>query len=466
MRTVSGFGFQAAFGIALILFIGLEWYGQHLIDHSHKTLLWVAHTQQVRSELNRYLSVIKDVESGTRGDLLGGEGFLPPYVKGINTERAVRGSLRTLTADNPEQQLNLDDLEARAAVKLKLCAKLVESRPHTGIIGPKTTALLLQSKSAMEAVSETITKMQEVEVRLLAKRTEESLRLRSNIRRLALPATMLDCVILITGFILMTREIALRGRHARSLLAANKQLDQQVNERTAKLQDKCAEMERFTNAVSHDLKSPLVTIKTFLTYLEKDMKANKSESITKDLGFIHSAADKMTCLLEELLKLARVGYTPNAHEDVFLQDVVREALALVAGQIAERGVHVEVSQEAVMLYGDRARLVEAFQNLIDNSIKFLGEQAAPQIIVGAELEGGEVVLFVRDNGKGIDLRHQVKVFDLFEKLDAHAHGSGMGLALVRRIVEMHGGKIWVVSEGLGCGATFRFTLSRTRLGMQ
>ena len=224
---------------------------------------------------------------------------------------------------------------------------------------------------------------------------------------------------------------------------------------------KNAELESFTYTVSHDLKSPLVTIKTFLGYLEEDLKTNKAETVAKDLGYLHRAADKMELLLNELLKLARIGHTRNAPELMPLQEIVGEALELVAGQIAERGVQVEVTKEPVWLHGDRQRLVQLFQNLVDNAVKFLGDQPAPRIDIGVEQEGGKVVLFVRDNGKGIDQRHWSKLFGLFEKLDPHTPGTGMGLATARRIVEMHGGTIQAQSDGPGKGSTFRFTLAKT-----
>jgi signal transduction histidine kinase len=149
--------------------------------------------------------------------------------------------------------------------------------------------------------------------------------------------------------------------------------------------------------------------------------------------------------------------------DVPLQEIVREARRLVAGQIAERGVRVEVTSEPIVLHGDRPRLVEVFQNLLDNAVKFLGDQPEPRIEIGAVQEGGEVVLFVRDNGKGIDPRHRSKLFGLFEKLDPRTPGSGIGLAMVRRIVEAHGGTIQAQSDGPGKGSTFRFTLAKTFL---
>ena len=229
------------------------------------------------------------------------------------------------------------------------------------------------------------------------------------------------------------------------------------------LREKNAELERFTATVSHDLRSPLVTIKTFLGYLEEDIRTKNAESTEKDLAYIHGAAEKMGHLLDEVLELARIGHQKNRSVTVPLQMLVQEALALVAGQIAEREVQVEITQEPVWLTGDRPRLVAIFENLLDNAVKFLGDQPNPRIEIGIETAAEGIVLFVRDNGKGIDPRHRAKLFGLFEKLDPHTPGSGMGLAMVRRIVEMHGGKIWAQSDGLGCGSTFRFTLPKTQL---
>jgi signal transduction histidine kinase len=222
------------------------------------------------------------------------------------------------------------------------------------------------------------------------------------------------------------------------------------------------ELTRFSYLVSHDLRSPVVTIKAFLAYLEEDVATQDAERMGKDLGYIRTAADKMSQLLDELLNLSRVGRKVNPPEEVPLQVVVKEAMDMVAGQIAERGVQVQVTEEPILLYGDRPRLVEIFQNLLDNACKFMGDQTAPRVEIGAELAGDEPLLFVRDNGIGIDPRHHPKIFGLFEKLDPRAEGTGLGLALVRRMVEVHGGKIWVESAGPGMGTTFRFTLDGTK----
>jgi len=242
-------------------------------------------------------------------------------------------------------------------------------------------------------------------------------------------------------------------------ITERKRAEEALQQRDEVLQAHNDELVRFSYAVSHDLKSPMVTIKTFLGYLEQDLAAADPARIDKDLHYLHAATAKMSRLLDELLELSRVGRVSNPSVEVTLQEVVGEALDLVAGRIAEAGVEVRVTEEPIVLVGDRPRLVEVFQNLLDNAAKFMGDQPAPRVEIGCEESGGETVLFVRDNGKGIDPRHSGKLFGLFEKLDPGSEGTGIGLALVKRIVEVHGGRIWVASEGLGHGSTFRFTLA-------
>ncbi|MFH0880215.1 MAG: PAS domain S-box protein [Lentisphaerota bacterium] len=223
------------------------------------------------------------------------------------------------------------------------------------------------------------------------------------------------------------------------------------------------EMVRFTYTVSHDLKSPLVTIKTFMGYLEKDLQARDVKAQAEDIGYIKNAADKMGNLLTELLELSRIGRKTNPLMEVPLQSVIQAGLNLVAGRISTTGVKVVVTELPVMLYGDVPRLEELYQNLIDNSVKFMGDQPDPRIELGAQQEGAKIILFVRDNGGGIDPRCQKRLFGLFEKLDKNTEGIGMGLAIVKRIIEVHGGEIRVESEGLGKGTTFWFTLGGIRL---
>lgn len=229
-------------------------------------------------------------------------------------------------------------------------------------------------------------------------------------------------------------------------------------QREREIEKKNSELERFTYTVSHDLKSPLVTIKTFMGYLEEDIRLRDEGRIQQDLGFMHNAADKMSQLLDELLELSRVGRLGNLPEEVAFRDLAREAVSLDAGRISERGVAVEIGDTPLVLVGDRSRLVEIWQNLVENACKFMGDQETPRIEIGVEGSGPETLFFVRDNGIGIDPRFHSKVFGLFEKLEAGGDGTGLGLALVKRIVELYDGTIRVESAGTGKGTTIFFTL--------
>ena len=224
------------------------------------------------------------------------------------------------------------------------------------------------------------------------------------------------------------------------------------------VQAKNAELERFTSSVSHDLKSPLVTIRTFMGHLVEDLAGGSTDHVAQDLAFISSAAEKMNMQLDELLNFSKVGRGVNPSIEATLQEMAQEAIGLVAGRIDKRGVRVQVMQKPAVLYGDRVRLVEVFQNLIDNAVKFMGEQSDPLIEIGAETNDGKTVCFVRDNGMGIDMQHKDMLFGMFAKLNPEIEGTGMGLALVKRIVELHGGRIWVESEGIGKGVCFWFSL--------
>lgn len=229
------------------------------------------------------------------------------------------------------------------------------------------------------------------------------------------------------------------------------------------LETKNAELERFTYTVSHDLKSPLITINGFLGHLQDDIASGNTNRAKRDSQRIHEAVEKMHQLLKELLELSRIGRLMNPPEPVPFESLAREALVLVHGQLELRGVTFTLGADLPIVHGDRQRLIEVLQNLIDNAVKFMGDQPNPRIEIGQHgEEDGKPVLYVKDNGIGISPEYHERVFGLFDKLDAKSDGTGIGLALVKRIVEYHGGRIWVKSEAeAGKGSTFFFTLSRS-----
>lgn len=224
------------------------------------------------------------------------------------------------------------------------------------------------------------------------------------------------------------------------------------------LEAKNAELERFVYTVSHDLKSPLVTIVGFLGYLEEDLKRGDMDVLRKDIQRIYLAAYKMQDLLKDLLELSRIGRAMNPPQRISFAELAEEALDLTEGRLQERGARTVIQPDLPVVHGDRQRLLELLQNLVDNAAKYMGDQTNPTIEIGQlGREGNKSTLFVRDNGMGIAPEYHERIFGLFNKLDPSVDGTGVGLAIAKRIVEFHGGRLWVESEP-GKGATFYFTL--------
>ncbi len=246
----------------------------------------------------------------------------------------------------------------------------------------------------------------------------------------------------------------------KDLLLADRAAELEEREQLiAELEARNEELARFNYTVSHDLKNPLTTIKAYVGLVRQEAAAGGAEHLLRDLDRVGAAADRMHRLLEELLQLSRSGRAVDTSEAISLGRLAREAVAL-AEPIAERRVEVEIAPDLPVVHGDRDRLLEVFRNLLDNAVRYLGEQPAPRIEIGTrrQADGETPAIYIRDNGIGIDPRYHRTVFRLFDRLDPDGEGTGVGLALVKRIVEVHGGRVWVESEGEGRGSTFCFTL--------
>lgn len=235
----------------------------------------------------------------------------------------------------------------------------------------------------------------------------------------------------------------------------------EVDERKAReteLEGKNAELERFTYTVSHDLKSPLITIKGFAGSLQKDISNGRFDRIERDLQRITDAADKMGALLNDLLELSRVGRMINPPAVCSMQEIIQEAMRALEESISAHNVTIAVQANLPQVTVDRTRMVEVLQNLLENAIKYRNKEIPLKIEIGVRDTAPDTVFFVKDNGIGIEPNYLDTVFGLFNKLDSHSEGTGIGLALVRRIIEFHGGTIWAESTGTGQGSTFCFTL--------
>jgi len=233
------------------------------------------------------------------------------------------------------------------------------------------------------------------------------------------------------------------------------------------LKAKNAELEQFAYTISHDLKAPIITIRGFLGFLKADALAGNTLRLQKDIQRISEAADKMHKLLNDLLDLSRIGRVVNKIGMISFCGLVEKAREILQGRLYENNVEIIIDNALPMVCGDDQRLLEVVQNLIDNAAKFMGDQPNPRVEIGqCEMsENGFATLYVRDNGIGIEPPFHERIFGLFNRLNPDIEGTGIGLSLVKRIIEFHGGRIWVQSEA-GKGATFYFTLptSKPNLG--
>jgi len=241
-------------------------------------------------------------------------------------------------------------------------------------------------------------------------------------------------------------------------ISERKHAEQQREALIRDLEQKNSELERFSYTVSHDLKSPLITILGFAGLIENDVLNGNQELLKRDISRITEAAAHMQQLLNDVLELSRIGRIVSPPEVTPFRLIVTEALELLAGPLAERKVRVNVSPDLPDVNVDAIRIREVMTNLIENAIKYMGNQPAPLISIGVTRQNGAPIFFVRDNGIGINPRYLQRIFNLFEKLDPSAPGTGVGLTIVKRIIEVHGGTIWAESEGEGKGTTFFFTL--------
>ena len=218
-----------------------------------------------------------------------------------------------------------------------------------------------------------------------------------------------------------------------------------------------AALEQLNYTISHDLRTPLVTIETFLGFLEQDIIAGDQHLVANDMEHVRTAARCMNSLLNDLGRLLQTKNNEQTTMTTF-ERLTDELTQLVAGPCKIRGTELIIVPCDLDLRASQSHLIQIWQNLIENAVKYMGQQTRPVIEIGVSKQADDPIFYVRDNGMGIDPRDQQRIFGLFDQVDPNNPGSGLGLTLVKRIVEFYSGRIWVESAGMGQGSCFYFTL--------
>lgn len=248
------------------------------------------------------------------------------------------------------------------------------------------------------------------------------------------------------------------SRAVEHLNELNEQLERRVEQRTRELEMANRELEAFSYSVAHDLRSPLSAVHGFMRLLQHSMGPDPGAQEGHFLETINNNIQRMSLLIDDLLTLAQMGKQALVRKEVDLRALVEETLQGIREANPDRQVEV-VIQPLPPAHGDVALLRQVFLNLIGNAFKYTGKVGHPRVEIGAQGREEGAVLYVRDNGAGFDMRYADRLFTAFQRLHSKREfeGTGVGLAIVDRIIQRHGGRIWATSV-LGEGATFYFTL--------
>ncbi len=228
-------------------------------------------------------------------------------------------------------------------------------------------------------------------------------------------------------------------------------------DRTAELQRSNQELQQFAHVVSHDLQEPLRMVSTYVQLLAERYRGQLDTNADEFIDYAVEGVARMHQLILDLLEYSRVQTRAKAFTAASCEEILARVLSNLRTMITDKAAMVTYDRLPTVT-GDASQLNQIFQNLLSNALKFHGQEP-PQIHIAAERKNDEWVFSVRDNGIGVDSKHAERIFVIFQRLHTHREypGTGIGLAICKRIIEYHGGRIWVESE-VGKGSTFYFTL--------
>jgi signal transduction histidine kinase len=256
----------------------------------------------------------------------------------------------------------------------------------------------------------------------------------------------------------MSLEIYERIRQIDQTNLELKRINEILQEKTRLLELSNEELARFAETAAHDIKAPFRNIGAHLEIISEKIEVLNDEELNESLVRIRLARKRMSLLLDDLLAFARITRSPESHKEIDLNKLLPEVIANLEFNITEKNARINYPDNLPVIKGAYFQIFQLLQNLIGNAIKFCEE--TPVVDVSYTIQGNIIELAVKDNGIGIDKKYQEKIFAPFERLHGsdEYQGTGLGLSICKRVVEQHGGKIWISSEGKG--SIFYFTLPK------
>jgi signal transduction histidine kinase len=400
----------------------------------------LSETRRLSQEIHNLRSALVDAETGQRGFLLTGrESYLEPYQKGVAHMSAALSDLASAAAAFPDQAVRVEALQSLVQAKLDEMQKTIELRRSQGSSAAVAEIMSDRGKVLMDQIRQLWNEIDGATYDVLSQHRDE---MRASANRLGLISTFggIALLLLLVGSsVIIYRETQARQK----LIAELRRINEDLN--------------HFAFAASHDLQEPLRMITAYSQLLVKHAGDKLDEEAPLWVHFITEGSQRIRALLADLLAYTQVSEDGNqAAQFVDLNQVLQRAIENLHIVIKENEAVIG-SDHLPLVSGHEAHLLQLFQNLIGNSIKYRGEDA-PRIHLSAEQQDGAWRVAVTDNGIGIPREYHDKVFGVFKRLHGKTlPGSGIGLAICKRVVERHGGRIWVESQ-VDRGATFYFTL--------
>lgn len=449
--------------LATMVFIGALTF--RTIARSRDDIGWVTHTHLVLEALDALSANVTDAETGQRGFLLTGqEPYLRPYNDALSQVQESTRALRDLTSDNPVQQSNLNRLEPVVALKLAELQARIDMRKRDGLDAAAKAVREGSGRLHMDQIRAVIAEMKDEEQRLLTARTQEASVSSSRAGRVIMIGNLLALFFLLLAGAVIFQEMGQRRRAEEEVRNLNADLERRVADRTAELAERAkdlarsnSELQQFAYVASHDLQEPLRMVASFTQLLAKRYSDKLDDDAREFINYAVDGAKRMQTLISDLLSYSRVGTQGKAFELVHCDAVLDRVLKSLKIAIEDNGA-VIAREPLPAVSGDSIQLSQLFQNLLTNAIKFHGEKP-PLVQISAKKNGSTWKLSVRDNGIGISPEHADRIFVIFQRLHTKTEypGTGIGLAICKKIIERHGGRIWVEASP-GGGSTFFFTI--------
>lgn len=450
-------------GLAVMLVIAILSYRsvvRNAIDRQ-----WVVHTYQVQQELDALMGDLLKAETSQRGFLLTkDESYVTAYDAARIDSRQEIARLRGLTADNPTQQQSLDALEPLIARKFAVLGDRIAIRKQSGLEDAAESVREGAGREVMDEVRGVIAQMSAEEGRLLVQRAKELEASSQQTKTVILLGNSLAIFFLSSAGWLIRKEFVRRRQAEDEVRLMNMHLEAKVGERTAELAERAkdlersnAELQQFAYVASHDLQEPLRMVASFTQLLAKRYGDKLDQDAREFIGYAVDGATRMQTLITDLLAFSRVGTQAKPLEPTDCDAVVNRVLAGLKLAVEESKATIR-RDPLPRVMADPVQLGQLFQNILTNAIKFCSE-GSPRIYISARQDGENWKFSIRDNGIGISPEHAERIFVIFQRLHTKVEypGTGIGLAISKKIVERHGGKIWV-EPSPGGGSVFCFTI--------